>query len=93
MHATTLGRCCKGRAHQSIVVRPVDTDVQQHNSSTSLSYGLPWEKFRYIAAHEMAKALGHDRCTALPMFHAFTGCDTYCVIVEVRRVHGIHDEL
>ena len=47
MHATALGRCCKGRVHQSIVVCTVDTDVQQHNASTSQSYGLPWnwEKF------------------------------------------------
>ena len=27
------------------------------------------KSFRYLAAHEMAKALGPDRCTASPMFH------------------------
>ena len=32
--------------------------------------------FRHLAAHEMAKILGPERCIALPMFHAFTGCDT-----------------
>jgi hypothetical protein len=32
--------------------------------------------FRHLAAHEMAKALGPDRCIAVPMFHAFTGYDT-----------------
>ena len=26
--------------------------------------------------HEMANALGLDHCVTLPMFHAFTGCDT-----------------
>ena len=31
---------------------------------------------RHLAAHEMAKAFGPERCIALPMFHAFTGCDT-----------------
>ena len=29
--------------------------------------------FRHLAAHEMAKALGPERCIALQMFHAFTG--------------------
>ena len=31
--------------------------------------------FRFTAAHERARALGPDRCMALPMFHAFEGCD------------------
>ena len=35
------------------------------------------KSFRYLAAHEMAKALGSDRCTALPMLHAFTGCHRF----------------
>ncbi len=33
------------------------------------------KSFHNLAAHEMAKALGPDKCTALPMFHAFAGCD------------------
>ncbi len=33
------------------------------------------KSFHYLAAHEMAKALGPDKYTALPMFHAFAGCD------------------
>ena len=32
--------------------------------------------FWFFAAHEIAKVLGPDWCMALPMFHAFTGCDT-----------------
>ena len=32
--------------------------------------------FRFLAAHEMAHALGPDKCRGLPAFHAFTGCDT-----------------
>ena len=32
--------------------------------------------FRYIPAHEIAKTLGPDKSCALPMFHAYTGCDT-----------------
>jgi hypothetical protein len=32
--------------------------------------------FRFLAAHEMARALGPEKAQALPMFHALTGCDT-----------------
>ena len=32
--------------------------------------------FRFLAAHEMARALGPEKTQALPMFHALTGCDT-----------------
>ena len=34
------------------------------------------KNFRFFAAHEIAKTLGPDQCIELPMFHAFTGCDT-----------------
>ena len=47
--------------------------------------------FRFIAAHEIAKALGPDRCIALPMFHAFTGCDMVSFLEEkLKELHGIH---
>jgi len=32
--------------------------------------------FRFLTAHEMARALGPEKAHALPMFHALTGCDT-----------------
>lgn len=32
--------------------------------------------FRYLATHEIAAQLGPQKTTALPMFHAVTGCDT-----------------
>ena len=32
--------------------------------------------FRYIAAHEISINLGSGMSEALPVFHAFTGCDT-----------------
>ncbi|KAK4312975.1 hypothetical protein Pmani_015640 [Petrolisthes manimaculis] len=34
------------------------------------------KNFRHLAAHEMAVALGTNKCRGLPFFHAFTGCDT-----------------
>ena len=30
---------------------------------------------RFLAAHEMAVALGPNKCRGLPFFYAFTGCD------------------
>ncbi|KAG0728239.1 hypothetical protein GWK47_032898 [Chionoecetes opilio] len=40
-----------------------------------MPYNRAGKSFRLITAHEIAKAIGPDRCVALPMFHAFTGCD------------------
>ena len=42
------------------------------------------EKYqRYIAIHEITRALGHDICCLLPEFYAITGCDS------VSSFHGI----
>ena len=65
-------------------IRTVDTDVVvlAITSAQRLNIAELWvafgvgKNFRFIAAHEIAKALGPDGCVALPMFHAFTGCDT-----------------
>ena len=70
--------------YTKVSVRTVDTDVlvlavtaAQRLSITELWVGFGNGKnFRLLAAHEMARALGPDRCMVLPMFHAFTGCDT-----------------
>ena len=32
--------------------------------------------FRFLAAREMARALGPEKAQALPMIHSLTGCDT-----------------
>jgi len=32
--------------------------------------------FRFLAAHEMARALGPEKTQDLLMFHALIGCDT-----------------
>ncbi len=32
--------------------------------------------FRYIAIHEMVASMNLTQCLTLPVFHAFTGCDT-----------------
>ena len=38
--------------------------------------------FRYIPAHAIATFLGPEKSRALPMFHAFTGCDTVSSFVH-----------
>ena len=34
------------------------------------------KSFRFLPAHEMTTVLGPDGCTTLPIFHAFTRCNT-----------------
>lgn len=70
--------------YNKLSIRTVDTDlvvlavasVQRIDvMELWIAFGTG-RNFRFLAAHEMARALGPDRCIALPMFHAFTGCDT-----------------
>ena len=64
--------------------RTVDTDVvvlavtavQRLDVSELWTAFETGKHFRFLAAHEMARSLGPDRCIALPMFHSFNGCDT-----------------
>ena len=70
--------------NSKVSIRTVDTDVVVLAIKAVECLGIPelWvafgvgESFRLIATHEIANALGPQRCMALPMFHAFTGCDT-----------------
>ena len=70
--------------YSKVSIRTVDTDVVvlAIASVNRLKIAELWiafgagKSFRFIAAHEIAKILGPERCVALPMFHAFTGCDT-----------------
>lgn len=69
---------------KTVVIRTVDTDVVvlAIESVNRLNLDALWILFgtgkhlRYIAAHDIARELGPDRCVALPMFHAMTGCDS-----------------
>ena len=71
------------QGYNKVSIRTVDTDVvvlavalaQRLNiAKLWIAFGAG-KNFRYLPAHEMADALGPDRYVALPMFHAFTGCD------------------
>ena len=72
------------RGMNRIVIKTVDTDVvvlavanKQHMRCEELWIAFGSGKhFRYIATHEIAASLGPDKCSALPVFHAISGCDT-----------------
>ena len=67
-----------------VSIRTVDTDVivlavtsaqRLNNAGVWIAFGTG-KCLRFIAAHKIARGLGPDQCMALPMLHAFTGCDT-----------------
>ena len=73
--------------------RTVDTDVVV--LAVSLAHKLECDRlyiafgtgksFRYLDATYMALMLGNDRCTALPSFHALTGCDITSSFAGIRK--------
>ena len=75
------------QGYKKILLRTVDTDVlvlaaaflQQITEGEHLDLWVAFRTgnhFQYIAAHEIATKLGPEVSKALPVFHAFTGCDT-----------------
>lgn len=70
--------------HQKVMIRTIDTDVVV--LAISIFHIVPlielWmafgtgKNFRYVAVHDIARALGQEKSKALPLFHAVTGCDT-----------------
>ena len=72
------------QGHNKVSIRTVDTDVVvlAITSAQRLNISKLWvafdagKSFQFLPTHEIARALGPDWCVALPMFHAFTGCDT-----------------
>ena len=67
-----------------VMIRTVDSDVlvlaiaavQQLKIDELWVAFASGKSFRYLPAHEMAGALGPEKCIALPFLHAFSGCDT-----------------
>ena len=70
--------------HQRIMIRTIDTDVVA--LAIAIFHTVPvielWiafgtaKHFRYLAVHDIARTLGQEKCKAVPLFHAMTGCDT-----------------
>lgn len=70
--------------YRKVMIRTVDSDVLVLTIAAvqQLSIDELWvafasgKSFRYLPAHEIARALGPEKCIALPFLHAFSGCDT-----------------
>ena len=81
------------QGYDKILVRTVDTDVVVLAVATcqKLSISEIWVAFgtgkcqRYIAVHEIVKSLGPEKSLALPVFHAFTGCDTVSSFARIGK--------
>ena len=80
LHAAQAAR----KGHKKILLRTTDTDivvlavaqVQYLNvDELWVAFGVR-KHYRLIPIHLVANALGPDKSTALPFFHAATGCDT-----------------
>ena len=84
--------------HCKIPIRTVDTDVIVFAvaSAQRLNITELWiacgarNNFRYLPAHEMANALGLDRCVTLPMFHAFHSLVVTRAIILETGANGLH---
>jgi hypothetical protein len=81
-----------------VAIRTVDTDVvvlaiafvsKMNLQEVWIHFGVG-KNARLIPVHELLAALGLKKSLALPMFHAFTGCDTVsCFMARVRRLHEL----
>jgi len=69
---------------KKVTIRTVDTDVvilavalfsKIAPDELWIAFGVG-SSFRYIAVHEMVASMKKTQCQTLPVFHAFTGCDT-----------------
>ena len=81
-----------------IPLRTVDTDVvilsvaaTSRHPSHEVWVAMGTEKdVRYIAAHQIAGALGPEKSCCLPIFHSFTGCDTVSFFSGVGKKKAWH---
>ena len=67
-----------------VVIHAVDTDVvvlgisavaRRDALKLFIAFGTQ-KNFRYISVNKLAIFLGNEKLKVLPIFHAFTGCDT-----------------
>ena len=79
VHAADLS----SQGHRRVMIRTVGTDVlvlavavypQIEVDELWVAFGAG-KNMRYIAVHSIVAFLGEAKATALPAFHAFTGCD------------------
>ena len=74
---------CARQGIDKVILRTVDTDVVVLAISNFRRLGISkmWiafgvgKQYRYIAIHDIVRALGDEKSQVLHVFHAFTGCD------------------
>ena len=80
-------------AHQKVMARTLDTDVvvivvsklqTMLVNEVWIAFGAG-KQFRYIAAHDISQQLGPCNSRALPVFHAFTGCDMVSFFADTDK--------
>ena len=90
------------KGYRRIILLTLDTDILVLAVSTvvSLEDTEIWVAFgtgkhlRYIPAHGIAKELGYEKALSLPLFHAFTGCDTVSSFAgREKRLHLTYGSL
>ena len=76
--ANTYNNILISRVDSDVVVLAVYAFAQLTSSLNEhwVTFG-PGKHYRLIPAHKICAAIGLEKCLALPMFHAFTGCDTF----------------
>ena len=76
-----------------VLVLAVSTFVSLEDSDIWVAFGTG-KHLRYIPAHDTAKELGYEKALSLPMFHAFTGCDTVSSFAGMeKRLHLTYGSL
>ena len=81
------------KGFQHILVRTVDTDVVVLAVAGVCKLGIRelWvafgtgKDFRYIPAHEISASVGPTKSIGLPMFYAYTGCDTVSAFATIGK--------
>ena len=81
------------KGHRQILVRTNDTDVlvlavaivqELGDSELWILFGKG-ANLRYIACHEIAQSIGPQKARALPLFHAFSGCDCVSAFLNIGK--------
>ena len=66
----------KAKWHKSCRTKFNLTKLQRAEKRKTSGEGCDLGSKKYIPAHKIAASLGPDKSLALPIFHAYTGCDT-----------------
>ncbi|KAG7170274.1 hypothetical protein Hamer_G016077 [Homarus americanus] len=74
-HMVSVGYKVMVRTMDSDVVRLVVSVAAKLDTEIWVAFGTG-NNFHYIAAQLIAESLGYEKTRALPVFHAFTDCDT-----------------